>query len=117
MRKKQAVVRISKVFYTFHPDFIHDPDSPTGYKILNTGKWVVEWNAKQAYCNLPTVRKHYSETYLTEKEALAHVAYLESLMVDRYTNVATDDKRVFSATESPVLTGVRPKAPTDPAIL
>jgi hypothetical protein len=34
----------ARIFCCYHPDFKIDEESEKGYLILNTGKWVVEWD-------------------------------------------------------------------------
>lgn len=42
--QNKTKVRVSCVYYTWHPDFI---DHGNGvYDTLETGRWVVEWNVK-----------------------------------------------------------------------
>lgn len=40
----QTKMKIHKIFYTWHPDFIDHGDGT--YETLKTGKWVVEWSIK-----------------------------------------------------------------------
>jgi len=34
----------SRIFCCYHPDFKIDQETDKGYLVLNTGKWVVEWD-------------------------------------------------------------------------
>ena len=42
-------VKIKNVYYCKHPDFIQDDSDPKGYKLLDTAKWVVEWDVVPFY--------------------------------------------------------------------
>lgn len=63
---------IQKIFYCFHPDFIQDDNEPKGYKVLCTGKWVVEWDRlsrrKEKYHN-NVIITHYKKPFTTKPEA------------------------------------------------
>lgn len=70
MNKKDRI-KLRKVGYSYHPDFIEDPTEPRGYKILDTGRWVVEWDVSPYHTlGILTKREHFSRSFLTEEEAI-----------------------------------------------
>ena len=68
---RTAKVKIKNVSYSFHPEWVEDPDEPRGFRILTTGKWVVEWDTEHANRNLPNLQKHHALLCATEDEARA----------------------------------------------
>lgn len=57
-------IKVTKVFYTFHPDFVVDDDGK--YTILDTGKYGVEWDIRYSIGN---ISEHYITFCDTEEEA------------------------------------------------
>lgn len=64
-------VKIKNISYSFHPDWVDDPDEPRGFRILTTGKWVVEWTTARAKQNFPNLQQHHALRCDTEAEARA----------------------------------------------
>lgn len=65
-------VKIRNVFYCYHPNGQTDENEPLGYKILDGGKWVVEWDiipcGHISQFTIPD--EHYTAEFKTEKEAI-----------------------------------------------
>lgn len=65
----------SRIFCCYHPDFKIDEETDRGYIVLNTGKWVVEWDElhrKDTNTFIKTLlfsRKHHRKEFLTAEEA------------------------------------------------
>lgn len=77
MSKESTVkVKIEKIFYTYHPNFIKDETEPRGYRILDTGTWVVEWDIWISPLGMPKTKQHYTADCLTEDDALHFVSLL-----------------------------------------
>lgn len=65
--KRMKLVRAN---YSYHPDFIEDKAEPNGYRVLDTGRYVVEWAVRDVYFLNPLkTEKNYSRPFLTEEEA------------------------------------------------
>ncbi len=64
-------VKIKNISYSFHPDWVEDPEEPRGFRILHTGKWVVEWMTDHANRNLPNLQQYHALQCATEDEARA----------------------------------------------
>lgn len=64
-------VKVKNVYYCKHPDFIQDDSDPKGYKILDTAKWVVEWDVVPFHSTPTTffLREHYRASFPTEEQA------------------------------------------------
>lgn len=66
-RKRYKLRRVS---YSYHPDFIEDPCDPKGYRVLDTGRWIVEWDLIQCpVLGIISHFKHYTRSFLTEEQA------------------------------------------------
>lgn len=62
--------KIKRLSYSYHPDFVQDDNEPKGYRILPTGKWVVEWVACDASSSEnPQPPKHCRRAFSTEQLA------------------------------------------------
>lgn len=64
-------LRVKRIDYSYHPDFVQDNAEPKGYRILDTGKYVVEWDvcrAGKTTLNPETV--HFRHNCETEQEAI-----------------------------------------------
>lgn len=79
MKKKYKLRRVS---YSYHPDFIEDPAEPKGYRCLDTGRWVVEWDLWSRQGTMWNVKTHYARSFLTEDQAVAFIKKLEKHMLD-----------------------------------
>jgi hypothetical protein len=64
-------VKIKNVYYCKHPDFIQDDSAPKGYIVLDTAKWVVEWDIVPYNITIPGcfLKKHCRASFPTEEEA------------------------------------------------
>lgn len=64
-------VKIKNVYYCKHPDFIQDDSDPKGYKVLDTAKWVVEWDVVPYYFSPVACfqKDHYRASFPTEEKA------------------------------------------------
>ena len=70
-------VKIQKIFYTYHPDFVQDDNEPRGYRILETGRWVVEWGVRFGKSGaLPSGLYQFTADCDTEEDALQFVSML-----------------------------------------
>lgn len=64
-------VKVKNVYYCKHPDFIQDDRYPNGYIVLDTAKWVVEWDVVPYYYSpveFPQ-KEHYRASFPTEEQA------------------------------------------------
>lgn len=82
-------VKVTQVYYTWHPDFIDHGDST--YETLPTGRWVVEWDIKFANNNYRL--HHHTAECSTEKLAqkLAYILNKKHGKLESWTTVAQDD--------------------------
>lgn len=64
--KRMKLVRAN---YSYHPDFIEDKAEPNGYRVLDTGRYVVEWVLQDFYFGSVKERSYYSRSFLTAEEA------------------------------------------------
>lgn len=64
-------VKVKNVYYCKRPDFIQDDSDPKGYIVLDTAKWVVEWDTVPFYSTPATffLREHYRASFPTEEQA------------------------------------------------
>lgn len=64
-------VKVKNVYYCKHPDFIQDDRYPNGYIVLDTAKWVVEWDTVPFYSTPATffLKEHYRASFPTEEQA------------------------------------------------
>ncbi len=64
-------VKIKNVYYCKHPDFIQDDRCPNGYIVLDTAKWVVEWDTVPFYSTPANffLKEHYRASFPTEEQA------------------------------------------------
>jgi hypothetical protein len=79
MKKKYKLRRVS---YSYHPDFIEDPTVPCGYRCLDTGRWVVEWDLWSRQGAMWDEKTHYARSFLTEEQAQRFADELEGGMVE-----------------------------------
>lgn len=75
-------VRYKKIFHTWHPDFVQDDSEPRGYRILSTGRWVVEYDVIAALSIFPDGKRHYTKSFQLEEQALAYERILHSRIDD-----------------------------------
>jgi hypothetical protein len=63
--------KIKNVYYCKHPDFIQDDRYPNGYIVLDTAKWVVEWDVVPYYYSPVAFfqKEHYRASFPTEEQA------------------------------------------------
>ena len=63
--------KIKNVYYCKHPDFIQDDRYPNGYIVLDTAKWVVEWDVVPYYFSPVACfqKDHYRASFPTEEKA------------------------------------------------
>lgn len=72
-RTSTIKVKIEKIFYTYHPDFVEDETEPRGYRILDTGNWVVEWDVRVSGT---AGKEHHTARCATEDDARYFVSLL-----------------------------------------
>lgn len=65
------LIKIRNVYYCYHPDGVQDDNEPKGYRILPTGKWVVEWDVLPYQPTIINIHApdHYKAEFRTEPEA------------------------------------------------
>lgn len=63
-------MKIRHIDYSYHPDFVQDDNAPKGYYELDTGKWVVEWDAYLTNIKLYPKPFHYRHDCPTEEDAI-----------------------------------------------
>lgn len=74
----------ARIFCCFHPDFKIDEETEKGYLILNTGKWVVEWDELDENDKTRILfktlykHKHRRKSFLTPEEAEEFMNILHS---------------------------------------
>lgn len=73
-----AQVKIRKIFHTYHPDFVQDGTEPRGYRLLPTGRWVVEWDIYGCFTIIPQGKEHHTASFVTEEEAIEFEKKLHS---------------------------------------
>ena len=80
LRKK----KLTQINYSYHPNFVQDDTAPMGYRLLDGGKWVVEWDLRdfKSYGCVPIQKTHYSKSFATEPEASRFVAQLRQNVDD-----------------------------------
>lgn len=65
----------ARIFCCYHPDFKIDEETEKGYLILNTGKWVVEWDeldetdTQRMFFKTLFRHKHQKKEFQTPEEA------------------------------------------------
>ena len=77
-------MKLTKINWAYHPNFVQDDTAPMGYRLLDGGKWVVEWDLRDftpSGCTPLRVR-HYSKPFKTEREATSFVARLRRHVED-----------------------------------
>lgn len=81
MARKQKLKQIN---YSYHPNFVQDDEAPMGYRILDGGKWIVEWDLRdfKSYGCVPLRTTHFSKPFKTEAEATRFIAQLRRHVED-----------------------------------
>lgn len=87
---------VKHIFYTYHPDFIQDENEPRGYRVLETGRWVVEWGVRKFIpSNLPQPYTHYSRSFETEQDAIAFEKKLRCGIYEKNYVIINKDNLYF----------------------
>lgn len=74
----------ARIFCCYHPDFKIDKETEKGYLVLNTGKWVVEWDEldketkSKMFFQTLYKHKHFKKVFLTPEEAEEFMNILHS---------------------------------------
>ena len=87
--QNKTKVRVSCVYYTWHPDFV---DHGNGvYDMLETGRWVVEWNVKVGGDRWRF--QHFTAECTTEQQAqkLVYLLSKKHNKMCRWAEVSQDD--------------------------
>lgn len=63
--------KIKHIYYLFHPNAVQDDTDPRGYKIIDGGKWVVEWNIYTPPFTYAHEPEHHTKAFKTEEDAKA----------------------------------------------
>lgn len=92
MQRKQ---KLTKINWSYHPNFVQDDTAPMGYRLLDGGKWVVEWDFRdfKPYGCVPMQTCHYSKAFETELDCVRFVAKLRQHVADDGGIYITEDVR------------------------
>lgn len=92
--KRMKLVRAN---YSYHPDFIEDKAEPNGYRVLDTGRYVVDWVIRDFYVfgSILKAEKHYSCSFLTADEAERFVQKLYNGVEPDGSFLTTQDNNFF----------------------
>lgn len=91
--KRMKLVRAN---YSYHPDFIEDKAEPNGYRVLDTGRYVVEWTVRDVYFLNPLKSdKHYKFSFLTADEAERFVQKLYDGLEPDGTFITDENNRFY----------------------
>lgn len=92
MARKQ---KLTKINYSYHPNFVQDDTAPMGYRLLDGGKWVVEWDFRdfKPYGCVPLQTVHYSKPFKNELECTRFIASLRQHVEDDGGIYLTTDVR------------------------
>lgn len=91
--KRMKLVRAN---YSYHPDFIEDKSEPNGYRILDTGRYIVEWSVRDVYILNPLKsEQNYKCSFLTPEEAERFVQKLYNGVEPDGTFLTTEDNRFY----------------------
>ena len=91
--KRMKLVRAN---YSYHPDFIEDKAEPNGYRVLDTGRYIVEWTVRDVYFLNPLKsEKHYKSSFLTADEAERFVQKLYNNLEPDGSFLTTKDNDFF----------------------
>ena len=61
--------KIKDIYYLYHPNAVQDDSEPSGYKLTDGGKWVVEWNIYVGPITYFSEPEHYKMNFKTEEDA------------------------------------------------
>ena len=61
--------KIKNIFYLYHPNAVQDDSEPSGYRLTDGGKWVVEWNIYRYPITLAREPEHHTKAFKTEQAA------------------------------------------------
>lgn len=94
MARKQ---KLTKINWSYHPNFVQDDTAPMGYRLLDGGKWVVEWDFRdfKPYGCVPLQTVHYSKPFKTELDCVRFVAKLRQHVEDDGGIYITEDVRAI----------------------
>ena len=92
--KRMKLVRAN---YSYHPDFIEDKAEPNGYRVLDTGRYVVDWTIRDFYVfgSILKAEQHYSCSFLTADEAERFVQKLYNGVEPDGSFLTTQDNDFF----------------------
>lgn len=85
--------KLTQINYSYHPNFVQDDTAPMGYRLLDGGKWVVEWDLRdfKPYGCVPLQRTHYSKPFKTEVDATRFITRLRQHVEDDGGLYLTDE--------------------------
>lgn len=91
--KRMKLVRAN---YSYHPDFIEDKAEPNGYRVLDTGRYVVDWTIRDVYfLNPMKSEKNYCRPFLTADEAERFVQKLYDGLEPDGTFITDEDNKFY----------------------
>lgn len=87
--EKKIKVRLTKIFYTWHPDFVNHDDGT--WEVFNTGRFVVEWDIVHEKDSFH--RNHYTADCATEEQAktLCNILAKKHENLSPWVKLAPDD--------------------------
>ena len=91
--KRMKLVRAN---YSYHPDFIEDKAEPNGYRVLDTGRYVVEWTLRDVCIVNPLkTQKNYKCSFLTAEEAERFIQKLYNNLDKFGTLLDTEENQFY----------------------
>lgn len=93
---KYKRMKLVKADYSYHPDFIEDKAELNGYRVLDTGRYIVEWTIRDVYFLNPLkAQQNYKCSFLTTDEAERFVQKLYDGLEPDGTFITTKDKNFY----------------------
>lgn len=91
--KRMKLVRAN---YSYHPDFIEDKAEPNGYRVLDTGRYIVEWTIRDVYLLNPLkIQQNHKCSFLTANEAERFVQKLYNGLESDGTFITDENNRFY----------------------
>lgn len=93
---KHKRMKLVRADYSYHPDFIEDKAEPNGYRVLDTGRYIVEWAVRDVYFLNPLKsEKYYKRSFFTENEAERFVQKLYDGLEPDGTFITDEDNKFY----------------------
>lgn len=93
---KHQRMKLVRANYSYHPDFIEDKAEPNGYRVLDTGRYIVDWVIRDVYFLNPLKsEKNYSRPFLTADEAERFVQKLYDGLEPDGTFITDEDNKFY----------------------